>query len=1017
MINNHTYYSLRYGVVSPEQLLVLRMDLGWSHFAITDVNCTSGVIDYLRLCRKKGISACVGMDVRRGVEQLYVALAHNNEGFREINEHVSRYLHNKEPLPSQAPAWKHVTVVYPFRRTLHKNSKLPAMLADNEFVGIRVQDIPRLRFSEWAKCTEKLLWMQTMTFRNKRDFNAHRLLRAIDNNVLLSKLPKTEEGSIEDVFMHRTQVMQALGEYDFLVEKTERLIGTYALQLFDEEKGGLAGNGSKNQRTYTGDVHTDYQLLVTLCNQGLLYRYPELDNHYSGDVLGESSDHPILRRINKELEVIREKGFIPYFLINWDITRYARSKGYFYVGRGSGANSIIAYLLRITDVDPIELDLYFERFINLFRQNPPDFDIDFSWKDREDITEYIFGRFPNAALLGAFVTFQYSAVVRELGKVFGLPKHEIDMLSDGKFQAAQLDNMHQMVLFYASYIQDFPNYIGIHAAGILITEKSIHYYGSTFLPPKGFPTVQFDMHQAEDIGINKLDILSQRGLSKIKDALEIIAYNKPDEVLPDIHDVRRFKNDRRCNELLEKARAMGCFYVESPAMRMLLTKLRTHSYIGLVAASSVIRPGVSSSGMMRAYIVRERQPERRADAPAALLELMPETYGVMVYQEDVIKVAHYYAGLSLGEADVLRRGMSGKFRGREEFERAALRFYEGALERGHPPDMVREVWRQVESFAGYAFAKGHSASYAVESYQCLFLKAYYPIEYMVACINNYGGFYNTEFYVHEARMHGARIEAPCVNTSLNESLIAQSTIYLGFQFIKSLEQRIVHHLLKARQSGPFLSLDDFLDRVPIGLEQCVLLARVNAFRFTGIAKKELLWKIHFRLNGRASTDSQPVLFRPNIVDLALPPLEHHWLEDAYDELELLGFPLCSPFELQAEDVPAEVCAREFHRHIGYNIATIGYLVTLKPTRTSKGERMFFGTFLDRNGDFIDTVHFPFIALRYPVNGWGLFALYGKVTEEFDALSLEISAVRKLKLLADPRLANTSSTTARLPAQT
>jgi error-prone DNA polymerase len=1009
MINNHTYYSLRYGVVSPEQMLALRMELGWVHFAITDINCTAGVIDYARLCRKKKISACVGVDMRNGAEQQYVALAQNEEGFREINDHLSHSLQNKVSIPPQAPRWNNVTVVYPFLKALDKHSGIPETLANHEFIGVRLQDIPRLRFSPWAHQAEKLVWMQPMTFRNKRDFNAHRLLRAVDNNTLLSKLPKSEEGSVEDVFMSREEVCAGLGEFDFLIDKTERMIGGFELRLFEEDEAGVAGNGSKNQCTYTGDTNTDYQLLMTLCNQGLLYRYPELEGHYSGDVLCESGGHPTLLRINKELQVIREKGFVPYFLINWDITQYARSRGYFYIGRGSGANSIVAYLLRITDVDPIELDLYFERFINLFRQNPPDFDIDFSWKDREDITEYIFGRFPNAVLLGAFVTFQYSAVVRELGKVFGLPKHEIDMLSDGKFITEQLDSMHRMVLYYASYIQDFPNYIGIHAAGILITEKHIHHYGATFLPPKGFATVQFDMHQAEDIGINKLDILSQRGLSKIKDALDIIAYNRPEAVVPDIHDVRRFKKDARCNELLEKARAMGCFYVESPAMRMLLTKLRTHSYIGLVAASSVIRPGVASSGMMRAYIVRERQPERRLDAPAALLELMPETYGVMVYQEDVIKVAHYFAGLSLGEADVLRRGMSGKFRGREEFEIAALRFYEGALQRGHAPDMVREVWRQVESFAGYAFAKGHSASYAVESYQCLFLKAYYPVEYMVACINNYGGFYSTEFYVHEARMHGARIEAPCVNTSLNESLIAGADVYLGFQFVKSLEQRIVYAILKARQDGRFQSLDDFLDRVSITLEQCVLLARVNAFRFTGMSKKELLWKIHFRLNGRIANDGQPTLFRPNVVDLALPPLEHHWLEDAFDELELLGFPLCSPFLLLDEEVAGETPATDFIRFIGKEIVTVGYMVTLKPTRTSKGERMFFGTFLDRRGDFIDSVHFPPVAARYPVSGWGLFALYGKVAEEFDALTLEVSAVRRLKLLSDPRLGSSSKT--------
>ena len=478
-----------------------------------------------------------------------------------------------------------------------------------------------------------------------------------------------------------------------------------------------------------------------------------------------------------------------YFLINWKILKYARSKGYFYVGRGSGANSIVAYLLRITDVDPIELDLYFERFINLYRKNPPDFDIDFSWTDRDDITHFIFNTFPHVALITVYNTFQYRAAVRELGKVFGLPKEEMDFLSRGKFNFNDLDHLSKLVLIYGEMIQDFPNYLGIHAGGIIISEKPIHYYTPTFMPPKGFPTTQFDMVVAEDIGLYKFDILSQRGLGKIKDTLEVIKYNHPKINKIDIHDIKGFKKDPRIRVLLRNAKAIGCFYVESPAMRMLMTKLQVDNYLGLVAASSVIRPGVARSGMMREYILRYRYPEKRKDAPEVMLDIMPETFGVMVYQEDVIKVAHYFGGLTLGEADMLRRGMSGKFRSREEFMKVKNSFFDNCEQQGHSKELTTEIWRQIESFAGYAFAKGHSASYAVESYQSLFLKAYYPLEYMVATINNFGGFYRTELYVHEARMGGAKICAPCVNRGSYETVIHGKAIYLGFILIKSLKPR------------------------------------------------------------------------------------------------------------------------------------------------------------------------------------------------------------------------------------
>jgi DNA polymerase-3 subunit alpha len=707
--------------------------------------------------------------------------------------------------------------------------------------------------------------------------------------------------------------------------------------------------------------------------------------------------------LNKELALIQEKSFVAYFLINWDITSYARSKGYFYVGRGSGANSIVAYLLRITDVDPIELDLYFERFINLYRQNPPDFDIDFSWTDREDMTQYIFSRFSNVTLLGAYNTFQYRAAVRELGKVFGLPKEDIDLLSDGKYQVDRLDELQRLTLRYASLIQDFPNALAIHAAGILITQKSIHHYTATFLPPKGFPTTQFDMLVAEDIGIYKFDILSQRGLGKIKECMEIISYNQPHRLTFDIHNITLFKRDIAVKDLIRSAQAIGCFYVESPAMRMLLTKLQVDDYLGLVAASSVIRPGVSKSGMMREFILRQRFPERRKSAHPVLLEIMPETYGVMVYQEDVIKVAHFFGGLSLAEADALRRGMSGKFRGRDEFERARDTFVENALAKGNPLEDVLEIWRQIESFAGYAFAKGHSASYAVESFQSLYLKAHFPLEYMVATINNGGGFYSVEFYVQEARRNGGVIQGPCINKSSAQSIINGNVIYLGLGMIHDLEHSVIERILQARKlGGCFVDGDDFLDRVHIGLEQCVLLVRIGALRFTGLGKKELLWKVqlHFMQNKNISESS---LFGVEKKQFNLPKLSQHALEDAYDEIEILGFPLCSPFDLVAEQERQYILAEELPLQLGKWVQGIVYFITCKPTRTGKGERMYFGNFLDVKGGFVDTAHFPMAQKRnMDWRGQGVYWIKGKVMEEFGAWSIEVEDMRKLAYLDDPR---------------
>ena len=310
-------------------------------------------------------------------------------------------------------------------------------------------------------------------------------------------------------------------------------------------------------------------------------------------------------------------------------------------------------------------------------------------------------------------------------------------------------------------------------------------------------------------GIHKFDILAQRGLSKITDAVEIIKRNQPHAEIKDIENVQVFKEDPEINKLLNTGDCMGVFYVESPAMRGLLTKLQTNDYMNLVAASSVIRPGISSAGMKEEFIRRHRDPERRKEAHPVMLEIMHETYGVMVYQEDVMKVAYEFAGLDLDDADVLRRGMSGKKTSSGQMEKIEQTFRDNCREKGYSEKLTGEVWEQISSFAGYAFPKGHSASYAVESYQSLYLKKYFPLEFMVAAINNGGGFYDLQTYIQEIRKCGGNIHATCINHSDHPNTIYGKDVYLGFGYIKELEIKTIQQILENRQFfGSFSSLDD-----------------------------------------------------------------------------------------------------------------------------------------------------------------------------------------------------------------
>ncbi len=982
-LNTHSYYSLRYGVMSVKRLLETAVRCGHDTIALTDINTTSACLDFVRRSTQFGIRPVLGIDFRNGQYRQYVGIARNNEGFSELNAFLSAHLHSGEAFPEQAPQLSNAYFIYPWANFSGKT------IRENEYLGVSPADLFRFKRARFSAFPEKVLAFHTATFSGThKDFNTHRLLRAIDNNTLLSKLPQHEEGDRGDVMHSREEMLQLYEAFPHLIENTMRLLDACSIQFEFGE-----GRPHKNQKTYLGSEEEDYAKIESLCYEGLSYRYPN-----GGEKIHE--------RLRNELEIIRQKGFLSYFLINWDITRYARHKNYFYVGRGSGANSLVAYLLRITDVDPIELDLYFERFINLYRKNPPDFDIDFSWRDRDDVTAYIFKTFPHTALLATYNTFKYRAVIRELGKVFGLPKHEIDVLSDGKHHKVYADEMAQLVLKYGRWIEEFPSHLSIHAGGIIISEQPISAYSATFMPPKGYPTTQFDMVIAEDVGLYKFDILSQRGLGKIRDALEVISDNHPTTPPIDIHDIQRFKQDEKIKSLLKNARAIGCFYVESPAMRMLLKKLKVDDYLGLVAASSVIRPGVAKSGMMREYILRFRYPEKRKEAHPVMMEIMPDTFGVMVYQEDVIKVAHYFAGLTLGEADMLRRGMSGKFRSREEFQKVKQQFFSNCRERGHDDKLTSEIWRQVESFAGYAFAKGHSASYAVESYQSLFLKAHYPLEYMVATINNFGGFYRTELYVHEARMHGATIEAPCVNNSDMGTIIYGTCIYLGFGLVKDLETRTIVSFVKERiQGGKYNSVEDFVSRVPVSLEQLRILVRVGAFRFTGKSKKALMWDAHFLLGHTRKSKPEKSLFVESSKHFKLPELYTAAHEEAFEQMELIGFPLGDPFDLIVDqDKHKEVLSVDLELHLGKEVHIKGYLVTAKNTTTSGGKQMYFGTFLDRKGHFLDTVHFPQVAAGYPFRGRGIYGMTGKVVEEFGFYSIEVRSMQKEPMIEDPRYA-------------
>lgn len=994
-LNCHTYYSLKYGTLSPKELVEAAKSQGIKTLVLSDINNTSCMFAFIQACKKAGIKPIAGIEFRsfpaaeqseerlhsgeknpKHSEFLYLGIARNREGFRELCALLTEASLSQTALPRLAPPMQHAYIIY------RKCVKPIEEFDDHEFIGIRPEESNRLFRSALKDHPHKLLAFSPVSFLNNDGFKVHRILRCIDLNIVIGQLDPGDCAKSSEVFIPEDEIRAAFAQYPQIIRNTEYILESCHIDMPSEY-----GN---NRRSFTGNQAEDYTLLTKLAISGCIRRYGE-ENKIA------------MQRTLKELKVIDKMGFSSYFLITWDIIRYAQSTGYHHVGRGSGANSIVAYNLWITDVDPLELDLYFERFINPHRSSPPDFDIDFSWNERDDVTDYIFKRYgrEHTALLATYNTFKGKSIVRELGKVLGLPKEDIDTIVNYPMASEKHHPFARYIFKYGKMIEGFPNYLSIHAGGILISEEPLNYFTALQLMPKGFPITHFDMYGAEDLSFHKYDILSQRGLGHIKDSVKLIYRNRGKTI--DVHDITNIKKDSRVRRQLRSGHCIGCFYIESPAMRGLLSKLNCDNYVHLVAASSIIRPGVAKSGMMREYIQRFHRPDSFSYIHPVFEKHLGETFGVMVYQEDVMKIVHHFAGLDLDESDVLRRIMTGKRKNSDTFERLQRKYFKNCAERGYPESLTSEVWRQIASFSGYSFCKAHSASFAVESFQSLYLKSYYPLEFMVAVINNFGGFYRTEFYVHEARMQGAKIEAPCVNNSTYLTNIYGDVIYIGLIHIADLERKIAQEIVRERiHGGPYRDLSDFVGRIDISKEQFEILIRIGAFRFTGLNKCALMWEKNGIHNPQIKHNGTGRFFATEHQSFTLPELEINPYEQAFDEIELLGFPLCSPFDLLQTRYRGDIYAGDMKKHIGKTVKMAGYFVTRKYVTTVNNKLMNFGTWLDRKGNYFDTTHFPKSLEAYPFEGKGCYMIEGRIVEDFGFPSMEVDKMKKIPYVKDER---------------
>lgn len=421
-LNCHSFHSLRYGTIPLSELVQIAAACNVTALALTDINTVTGIYEFTRECKAMGIKPLVGIEFRSEGNLRYIGIAKTAAGIGEMNRFLTRHNFDGTPLPFAAPSFTDVALIYPIEN-------LPQELGENEYVGIRPEQLSLLYHDKYSAVLQKMVILQPVTFRTKKEFNLHKILRAIDTNIILSRLETDDYCKPTEVMEPVHELLSKYQHYPQIVENTMRLV--------DGCNFDFVFGQPRNRKFYTNSKATDMKLLTSLARQGMEKRYGR-------------KNRAALARVEKELKVIDELEFSGYFLITWDIIRYSNSMGFLHIGRGSGANSIVSYCLGITDICPLELDLYFERFLNLNRKSPPDFDIDWSWKERDTILEYIFTRYgaDHVAFCGTNVEFKYRSIFREVGKVFGLPKEELDALATRPMNAHDTNKVVKLVQEY-----------------------------------------------------------------------------------------------------------------------------------------------------------------------------------------------------------------------------------------------------------------------------------------------------------------------------------------------------------------------------------------------------------------------------------------------------------------------------------------------------------------------------------------------------------------------------------------
>lgn len=1008
-------YSLLKGSMSVETLVLSAKEAGFKTVALTDLNVMYGALEFLNVCKKYEMKGILGLECFldfKGQLSKYTLIAKNTLGFKELIQISSLINTQSEPLKFEHLYGKEKILAVIVHN--HEGLFVEALLQQDEALLVTQASLLKAVFNElyiglsyqedefWKRQNDILCrllkplgWIELafpkVYYAKAEDVELNTILIGIDKGINYLEAQKWVESyryMIDPVEMASMYSHDQLKQSDYLAQNVE----AYSL----------------NSSTYlpqfeTPDNVNSKQYLTQLCLTGLSKR------------LESKKDHKDYRsRLKHELDVIFSMAYEDYFLIVWDFIRYAKSKGiYVGPGRGSAAGSLVAYCLGITQVDPLEFGLIFERFLNPDRISMPDIDTDFPDNRRDEVLAYVLKKYgtDHVAHIATFGTLAAKQVLRDVGKVLDISVNDLNALSKAvpSVPKMTLSLAYEQSKAFAQYIQSdsklknlfqlalklegLPRHVSTHAAGIVMSSVKLSEVVPMIQIESDMMSTQYTMEYLESLGLIKMDFLGLRNLTIIDEVVQSINQSLKVE----LNILKVPLNDALTIELVRKVDTVGIFQLESEGMKKLLERMNVTKFDDIVATIALFRPGPMEN--IPSYLEVRKYPERINYIHNDLKPILESTSGILIYQEQIMQVVQVMAGFSLAKADVMRKAMSKKnAKGLENLEKD---FLEGCIEKGYSQKIAHDVFNLILKFANYGFNKSHSVAYGLISYQMAYLKANYPLYFFIALLNSVLGAEVKSFeYISEAKQHGIRILAPSINASQLNSVKENDAIRLALIMIKGLGSVAVSAILLERENGLYLSYHDFISRISMhkvnrkNIESLIDAGALDEFIDSRSSMKASLDDALKYAQMVKKPGEQGLIDFDIVKPLPLIEVKDHYLDRLENEKNALGFYLSSHPLIRIKE-QLQFPLNSVQLVVSNKMQTIILMVKkIKTHRTKKGDIMAFIVAYDELAD-LDVIIMPHLYQKIvnDLKNQSILKIEGIVEKEGSILAKSIEVIQ------------------------